>query len=858
MNIIQKLTYENLRRNKKRTIVTIIGVILSTALLCAAAGLVASARESIIRYEKEANGDFHVMFDNVPAQAEGYITENAQVESYFRGQNLGYAQAEQSKNEYKPYFYVKALDADGLAKAGVHLSAGRFPENDREVLLPEHALTNGGMTYRIGDELTIVLGTRAAEDGTVLTQADPLLDERPEVFTAAQEKTYTIVGIISRPGQTMESFSAPGYTLITVPSESKEESGFVAVRYKKARDWYDNTKKIAAVIEQETGVTVSCERNQYLLRYEGALSDTALGTIYALGVIILLIILATSVFVIRNSFRISVAEKTAQYGMLASVGATSRQIRDSVLYEGFLIGLAGIPLGIAGGTFALAVLTRIVNTLLPVQDLGFRFTFSLPLSVIAVSVLLGGLTIFLSSLIPAVHAGKIPPIVAIRGNEEYKVSKKQVRISKLTGRLFGIGGVIAAKNLKRSRSKYRTTVVSLVVSVAVFIALSSFVSYTRRATGMVYTDYQWNMQVRGLQSGQEAEKLAQEIGETDYSYASELSALVDLEKYGTEEEKAAYKDYYESTPEEYRKYLNYNCTVVYLNRDYFERFARSLGYDGDFTRMALLNDSIMTQDEEGGRAVRYIYKDVEKTGFAFMYTAGTNDEDIPIAGETVEIADIHRIDRRPMGYESIYSDGGMLFVSEDFAWMPEKDTPLLRGMYINSAHASETETKLNAIKSEDSAYAGLQVYNLERNANDEKNMILLIEIFLYGFITVITLVGVTNIFNTITTNMILRSKEFAMLKSVGMTSGQFHRMIRLESLLYGAKSLMIGVPLGVLGSVLIYRAYSDAMDLGYRLPIVAILLAAVFVFVIVGLTMWYSLAKIEKQNIVETIRSDAI
>ena len=137
-------------------------------------------------------------------------------------------------------------------------------------------------------------------------------------------------------------------------------------------------------------------------------------------------------------------------------------------------------------------------------------------------------------------------------------------------------------------------------------------------------------------------------------------------------------------------------------------------------------------------------------------------------------------------------------------------------------------------------------------------MILLIEIFLYGFITVITLVGVTNIFNTITTNMILRSKEFAMLKSVGMTSGQFHRMIRLESLLYGAKSLMIGVPLGVLGSVLIYRAYSDAMDLGYRLPIVAILLAAVFVFVIVGLTMWYSLAKIEKQNIVETIRSDAI
>ena len=150
------------------------------------------------------------------------------------------------------------------------------------------------------------------------------------------------------------------------------------------------------------------------------------------------------------------------------------------------------------------------------------------------------------------------------------------------------------------------------------------------------------------------------------------------------------------------------------------------------------------------------------------------------------------------------------------------------------------------------------VYDYEEARRTENAMVLVISIFLYGFIAVITLIAVTNIFNTITTNMNLRQKEFAMLKSIGMTKSEFSRMIKLESVFYGSKSLIIGIPIGIIGSYFVYKAFSEGMDMSYKLPITAIVLSIVFVFLIVGLIMKYSLDKINKQNIIETIRKENI
>ena len=179
-------------------------------------------------------------------------------------------------------------------------------------------------------------------------------------------------------------------------------------------------------------------------------------------------------------------------------------------------------------------------------------------------------------------------------------------------------------------------------------------------------------------------------------------------------------------------------------------------------------------------------------------------------------------------------------------------------MYVMSNNTNALSEEINNLKKSNDSYSMISYSDLEASRRSENAMVLVIYIFLYGFIAVITLIGVTNIFNTITTNMNLRQKEFAMLKSIGMTKKEFDRMIRLESIFYGFKSLIIGIPLGILGSYFVYKAFSEGMEMSYRLPIMAIIIAIIFVFLIIGLIMKYSLSRINKQNIIETIRNENI
>lgn len=131
------------------------------------------------------------------------------------------------------------------------------------------------------------------------------------------------------------------------------------------------------------------------------------------------------------------------------------------------------------------------------------------------------------------------------------------------------------------------------------------------------------------------------------------------------------------------------------------------------------------------------------------------------------------------------------------------------------------------------------------------------KIFLYGFIAIVSLIGITNIFNTVTTGMELRGKEFAMLQSIGMTKKEFDKMIRLESVFYGSKALIIGVVSGTILSYVIFISAGES-QLKYTLPLLAIVMSVIVVIILLLGIMKYSIAQIRKQNIIETIRNENI
>ncbi len=866
MNVMRKLTWANVVKNKKRTIATILAIVMSTALVCGTAGIAFSALRSLQDGAILTVGDFHVVLENVPEDELKYATENEKVERYFYSKDLGYAALPDPVTAEKPYLFIRALDETALSGGfAIHLVEGRLPETDTELLLPAHLRSVGGIPWKVGDTLTLSVGSRVRDDGELLSQQDALWmsaeieddgsyrydpdeDTHTETLEGLAEKTYTVVGVMERADTVFEGYMSPGFTAYTYLPESGQTGALnVALTFEKARYYRDDLEVIVSNMRSEPVIV----RNWELLEYQGAISSSSREFLIAVSAVVIAIIMVTSVFVIRNSFAISVAEKRRLYGILAGVGATPRQIRRSVLYEGVLYSLVGIPLGVLSGVGAIALLLKIVSAIL--GDLLGRFPLTYRLSgwVVVAAVVISAVTVFFSALIPAVRASKIPPVEAVRGVRDVKTGRRSLKVSPLIKKLFGVGGVIAAKNLKRSRKKYRTTVVSLVLSVSVFIALFAFINMAKASILTVRFDRAYDVyivapdaDIADETSGEKLQRLAAAADADVTATYRAAMVRVSSEDYASETLLDVYESARAAAAEEGvdvddSYYSCFYIDVIAVNDAYFASYLESVGAKGGLAETVVVDEADYMKKITGAPVTgEGNTRDGTEFPFSFTPTVYT--------------------DKKPMGYEDYHSDAPFVFIAESNLGEAASSFPGPTHCFLSVSDPDAAESSLAAVTSTEKEYAGYNCYNIAAEADGERRVILVAEIFLYGFIAVITLIGVTNIFNTVTTNMLLRSREFATLRSVGMTDKEFRRMIRLESLLYGLRSLMIGVPLGLLGSVGFWFLFRDEFPIRYRFPLAAVLISALFVFLIVALTMRYTLSKINKQNVIETIRRENI
>ena len=497
MSLLNKLTIKNLKLNKKRTIVTIIGIMLSVALITAVASIYASAIKSLISFETYEKGNFHTAYYDISEDDLEIFKNNREIKDLYLTKNIGYAKID-SKNEDKPYAYLKAFPKKSLENLSVRLVEGRLPEKSDEIVIPTHLKTNGRLELKVGSEITLDIGKRISlEDNTTLEQKDQYQQNEDIVDTTS--KTYKIVGIIERPTTNIEDYSAPGYTFITF-IDKDDLTGPVDVYARYTKTGTKNAYKLTADIlgidadlleKCYTGVSTEEEMqkyideelpkakyrfdiNDYLITLEvNPLKENSMGGLAGAVVVVIGIIIFTSVFCIKNSFDISITEKIKQYGMLKSIGATKKQIKKNVFYEATILGVIGIPLGIMLGFIASYILIIISNYFLTdslVSNLNLKFAF--PLIAVLIAVILGIVTIYFSALKSAIRASKISPIDLIRNSANIKINPKKIKSPKFIKKIFGMGGEISFKNLKRNKKKYRTTVVSIIVSVFVFIALS--------------------------------------------------------------------------------------------------------------------------------------------------------------------------------------------------------------------------------------------------------------------------------------------------------------------------------------------------------------------------------------------------
>ena len=947
MNLMKTLTLKNLKLNRKRTIVTIVGIILATALLSALVTLVSSFQYSMIEYQKQKDGDFHVKFSNVKMSELSEFKNNRNIESTFETMGMGFAKLDGCKNEDKPYAYVMATDEAGFERGCFKLIEGRMAKNEDEIVIPRHLKTNGRIDIKVGDEITLDVGKRYDSNTESVIGENCAYEHEAETLTDTVTKSYKVVGIMERPGYGMEDYSAAGYTFVTYSDELaaidngiKSEAGeadttlTVYSRYtqKALRNKDAVTADIIGVDEKlfakanDSSVEMTAEEsdrflkemedakydiyiNGFLISYECVFPiDGTFKALFTVAVVVALIIILTSVYCIKNSFNISITEKIRQYGMLASVGATRRQIKSSVKTEAAMLGVVGIPVGTMSGILASLVLVKVVNAL-SAGWLNFALSFHTSLPALILAVILSIATIYFSATGSARRAAKVTPLEAIRNTKEIKIKSAKLKTPAIIGRIWGIGGVISYKNIKRNNKKYRTTVTSIVICSVTFIVISYFMSMAFSMVGMSYASTDYNIGINmSYKKDVDIEKLSELVnsieGVDDYLVGAGYDFDVDNPKY-TKEYGEYCRQLYDESEDVSQMFL-----ITVLDDKSYDKYASDAGIKNAATGAILVNK--YTFDVYNENSSKYVKKEME----LYKYKAGdtiecgynvyddASDDDNAVEGDTESSTDDNNAvegdtesstednngyvdeetinngvrktvdvtiagvtDKVPIGYKG-YSYTTLLFMNQkgfESLWADGKSGNELKpgyasySAYVVAENADDYQDTFEKETEENPEYSQISFYvsNLDKEMRDEKSLFTLLGVFAYGLIVVIALIGITNIINTLSTGMELRSREFATLRSIGMTDKQFAGMVRLESVFISVKALVIGVPLGILISYLLCVMMNRMDDaIIYEPPYKAIILCIVVVIMLIYAIMKLSMTKLRHNNIIETIKNE--
>lgn len=936
MNLMKTLTLKNLKLNRKRTSVTIVGIILATALLSALVTLVSSFQYSMIEYQKQKDGDFHVKFSNVKMSELSEFKNNRNIESTFETMGMGFAKLDGCKNEDKPYAYVMATDEAGFERGCFKLIEGRMAKNEDEIVIPRHLKTNGRIDIKVGDEITLDVGKRYDSNTEGVISENCAYEHEAETLTDTVTKHYKVVGIMERPGYGMEDYSAAGYTFVTysdelaaidngTKSEASEADTTLTVysRYtqKALRNKDAVTADIIGVDEKlfekanNSSVEMSSEEsdrflkemenakydiymNGYLINYECVFPiDGSFKALFTVAAVVALIIILTSVYCIKNSFNISITEKIRQYGMLASVGATRRQIKSSVKTEAAMLGVVGIPVGTMSGILASLILVKVVNAL-SAGWLNVALSFHTSLPALILAVILSIATIYFSATGSARRAAKVTPLEAIRNTKEIKIKSAKLKTPAIIGRIWGIGGVISYKNIKRNNKKYRTTVTSIVICSVTFIVISYFMSMAFSVVGMSYASADYNIGINmSCKKDIDIEKFSKLLsgieGAEDYLVGAGYDFDVSKPKY-TKEYGEYCRQLYDDSEDVSQMFL-----ITVLDDKSYDKYASDAGIKNAAAGAILVNKC--TFDVYNENSSKYVKKEME----LYKYKAGdtiecgynvyddASSDDNAVEGDTESSTEINTednsgyvdeetinngvrktvdvtiagvTDKVPIGYKG-YSNT-LLFMNQkgfESLWGDGKNGNEIKPgyasylAYVVAENADEYQDTFEKETEGNPEYSQISFYvsNLDKQMRDEKSLFTLLGVFAYGLIVVIALIGITNIINTLSTGMELRSREFATLRSIGMTDKQFVGMVRLESVFISVKALVIGVPLGILISYLLCVMMNRMDDaIIYEPPYKAIILCILVVIMLIYAIMKLSMTKLRHNNIIETIKNE--
>lgn len=854
MNIFNKVTLQNLKKNRTRTLVTIIGVILSTAMITAVATFAISLQQYMVKGSAQKYGDWHVEFLAADSNFAKQQARNKAVLKTTSFADIGYSKLDGGKNPNKPYLFVAGFDQTTFDTLPIKLLSGRLPKNGHEVVIPAHVAANGGVKYSIGETLSLSLGERVSGNKQ-LNQHDPYENpkKKQETLRETNQKSYKIVGICERPG--FEEKTAPGYTLLTIADQAEKRgrlSVFVTLKNpRKARSYANSIAK-----------NQSYTLNDDVLRFMGASDDRVFNLLlYSIGAILVALIMLGSVFLIYNSFTISLNERMRQFGILASVGATPKQLRNSVLFEGFCIGAVGIPVGLFVGIGSIKIVIALVaksfNNIL-YADIPLVLSLSIPVLIAAAVISL--ITIMISAYIPARKAANTPVMESIRQSNEVKVSAHEIKLTKFSEGLLGLEGMLALKNFKRNKKRYRTIILSLALSVVLFVSARAFGNNLQQSAKQMVVDSDYDIVLTSSEMKENEmfhlyDKLENVTGITESSYQAIASYTSPIK---TSDFSPRYR---QSENDLTMEQTTRAVDVQFIEDKEYLKFIKEQNfpvkeYTGDEGKLIAVAKKRIEQEKGKSELIDLFAKD----SMELSIIPEIDGKPAPSQQKTVSVkfADTYPLDTLPR--QTAAKQPYVFMLIAPYA-MKAKFSPAgieqTMGLTFLSKQPARSTAAIRKIIEQEGVTASYDLYNLHEIFEQNRNTIFVVNIFSYVFVAMISLIAIANVFNTISTNIQLRRRELAMLRSVGMTDREFNKMMMIECAFYGSRSLLWGVPTAGIISWLIYKGMTKGgAEITFQFPWSSILISILGVFLIVVITMLYAVNKIKKENIIDALRDD--
>ena len=906
MNIFHRFTLASLKKNRVRTLVTVIGIMLSMALLTAVIEGANSGMQYLVRAETGRVGAFHGYWREVEADKVSELARAEDVKKTAAFYRVGHARVIEDTSRFVKYLQIEALGEGVTDLLSVLLTAGRMPENEREIILPDRYVEQVARV-RVGDTLTLSVGQRTLNGEPIAAHKEY---EENEKLTDCRELTYTVVGIFEKLDTVIDNGYSPSYIALTAGEATGPATVFFTLNH-PAR-FYSVMKD-----NLNAGIGYDWVAHSDLLAYSGSFRNGGLTRMmYGLVTVLVVLIAFGSISLIYNSFSISVSERTRQFGILKSVGATKKQIRGTVLYEALVLCGIAIPLGAGVGCAGIGI------TLYCLRD-SFRLILSKTSDVqmklvvnwagLGIAALLCLAIALISAWIPARRALSVSPIQAIRQSADVKISRREVKTSRLTQKLFGFEGMMASKNFKRNRKRYRSTVVSLFLSVTLFISAAAFCNYLKASVSSITSkdsgaDITFYAQDLRESPDELLKKLSRANSVVRGSYlATRYETLRLPEGAVSESYRAAFSDMTESGQE------LFPVNICAVSDAEFLRFTKAAGIDGE---RYLISEEPMGLIYNHG--ARYVRDASDASGSRAKWTTYT----LFAPSATVGTYESRRIRSEIDGYSFIAQDkdgdGRYLYLSkEDKATyratgddaereaflnahakrifeaeavqvlsfrlggtvdaVPlgmSEEKPFLIYPYSRIAEVTEIDPREDGIAfcfeapAHAAAYADMKqilsdagqstsrLYDNAQMLESMRSTVTVVNVFSYGFIILISLIAVANVFNTISTNIALRRREFAMMKSVGLTTRGMHKMLNYECLIYGIKGLALGLPVSFLSTLAIWLVVGQAVEQPFMIPWAAVAIAVGSVFAVVFATMLYAGGKLRRDNPIDALKNE--